>query len=289
VNLEGILRLDTVRKAVIPVAGLGTRLLSVTKEQPKEMLPVFTKDSNRALCLKPLVQLIFEQLYSFGLRNFCFIVGRAKRAIEDHFTPDYQFIKSLNDMGKSGQAVKLESFYRMVETSTIVWVNQPEPKGFGDAVLQARTFIGDEPFLVAAGDTYIISKDFIERMINVFSNRNPLAVLLLQKVSNPRDYGVAVTDGRRVTHVIEKPDKPPSDLAIMPFYIFKPIIFQKLSEVKPGVGGEIQLTDAIERLIEVGEVEAVKLRAGELRLDIGAPETYWMALKKSYEYSIRGI
>ncbi|MEM3449104.1 MAG: sugar phosphate nucleotidyltransferase [Candidatus Bathyarchaeia archaeon] len=274
-----------IRKAVIPVAGLGTRLLSATKEQPKEMLPVFTKDNNKTLCLKPLVQLIFEQLHSFGVRDFCFIVGRGKRAIEDHFTSDYYFIKSLINKGRTSQASQLRAFYRMVETSTIVWVNQPEPRGFGDAVLQAKSFIGNEPFIVAAGDTYIISKNFIERMTEKFFARDPLAVLLLQKVSNPRDYGVAVTDKEKVLHVVEKPEKPLSDLAIMPFYIFKPIIFQKLSDVKPGVGNEIQLTDAIQRLIDVGHVEAELLRDDEVKLDIGTPESYWLALKESYEHS----
>ncbi|MEM3449459.1 MAG: sugar phosphate nucleotidyltransferase, partial [Nitrososphaerota archaeon] len=102
----------------------------------------------------------------------------------------------------------------MVETSTIVWVNQPEPKGFGDAVLQAESFVGDEPFIVAAGDTYIISMNFIERMMDTFFTGDSLAVLLLQKVSNPRDYGVAITDKKKVLRVVEKPEEPPSDLAI---------------------------------------------------------------------------
>jgi len=143
-------------KAIVPAAGLGTRLTPATKEQPKEMLPVFTKAANGQICLKPLVQMIYEHLYDFGLIEFCFIIGRGKRAIEDHFTQDYGYVNMLKDKGKDTSALDLESFYDKLEKSKIVWVNQPEPKGFGDAVLRAKPFVGDEEFLVHAGDTYII-------------------------------------------------------------------------------------------------------------------------------------
>ncbi|MCP8316167.1 MAG: UTP--glucose-1-phosphate uridylyltransferase [archaeon] len=280
-----------IKKVVIPAAGLGTRLLSATKEQPKEMLPVFAKDSNGALCLKPLVQLIFEQLYDFGIRNFCFIVGRGKRAIEDHFTPDYQFIKSLDDKGKNSQASQLESFYKIVDASTIVWVNQPEPKGFGHAVLQAKSFIGDEPFLVHAGDTYIVSEgnDHLNRLIKEHQSKSTDVSLLLQEVHDPRQYGVAevIREGSKliVKRVVEKPEQPKTNLAIMPIYVFNPVIFRALEAIGPGKGGEIQLTDGIQKLIDWRlEVRAIKLRERELRLDIGTPETYWEAQRLSYEY-----
>src|SRR5881296_1686519 len=103
---------------------MGTRLLSATKEQPKEMLPIFARGMRGDLCLKHIVQLIFEQLYSVGFREFCFIVGRGKRAIEDHFTPDRAFVSMLDSKGKDGPAVDLESFYKMIEGSTVSWVNQ---------------------------------------------------------------------------------------------------------------------------------------------------------------------
>src|SRR5208337_4025911 len=106
---------------VVPAAGLGTRLLSATKEQPKEMLPIFARDRQGNTCLKPLVQLVFEQLFEFGLRKFCFVVGRQKRALEDHFTPDKEFVFSLNNKGRGSQADELESFYKQVETSNILW------------------------------------------------------------------------------------------------------------------------------------------------------------------------
>ncbi len=104
---------------MIPAAGLGTRLLSVTKEQQKEMLPVFARAKNGDLCLKPIVQLVFEQLHQVGFREFCFIVGRGKRAIEDHFTPDFSFVSMLDSKGLDGPAGELEAFYEMVDDSTI--------------------------------------------------------------------------------------------------------------------------------------------------------------------------
>jgi len=268
-----------IRKAVITAAGLGTRLLPMSKELPKEMLPIYTKGPNGIL-LKPLLQAVFEQLYDFGIREFCFVVGRGKRAIEDHFTPDWNYIRMMNDKGKKRIASEMSNFYRMIEDSTIIWVNQPEPRGFGHAVLMARPFVRDEPFLVCAGDTYIISEDFLRRMADSDAD----ATVLLQRVEDPRQYGVALVDGNRVLKVVEKPEKLISNLAIMPFYIFNPEIMEILRGLKPGVGGEIQLTDAIQELINRGRrVNAVFLRDDELRLDIGTPESYWEALKLSYE------
>ena len=115
-------------KAVIPAAGMGTRLLSATKEQPKEMLPIFARGTKGDLCLKPIVQLIFEQLYTVGFREFCFIVGRGKRAIEDHFTPDSSFVSKLDSRGLDSATEDLQAFYRMVDDSTLVWINQPAPE-----------------------------------------------------------------------------------------------------------------------------------------------------------------
>lgn len=281
-----------IHKVVIPAAGLGTRLFPATKEQPKEMLPIFFKDNSNSLCVKPLLQLLFEQLYSLGFRNFCFIVGRGKRAIEDHFTPDYEFIKQLNSEGKNKQASNLEAFYDMVKSSTIIWVNQPEPKGFGHAVLMAKPFIGEEPFLVCAGDTYIISKngDHIKRLVEVHLKYKAEATLLLQQLKSLKGYGIAETmkvkdNVFRVKSVIEKPEKPPSNLAIMPIYAFNTRIIKALEETKPGYGGEIQLTDGIQKLIEMGlNVYAVKMRKDEIRLDIGTPETFWEALNLSYKH-----
>jgi len=277
-------------KVVVTAAGLGTRLLPMSKELPKEMLPIFVRGDN-GFALKPLLQALFEQLHHFGFREYCFVVGRGKRSIEDHFTPDWGFVKTLNDEGKSSLVKDLESFYRMIEDSKIVFVNQPEPRGFGHAVLMAKPFIGGSSFMVCAGDTYIVSRDngFLTRMNEAFS-KDVAAILLLQQVQDPRQYGVAVTkQGENnefdIVRVVEKPERPPSKLAIMPFYMFTPEITKVLEDLEPGVGGEIQLTDAVQKLINKGRrVIGVQLEDDELRLDIGTPETYWEAVKASHKH-----
>ena len=278
-------------KAIVPAAGLGTRLLSATKEQPKEMLPIFARRNHNYVCLKPMLQEIFERLFDYGVRDFYFIVGRGKRAIEDHFTPDRDFVRRLNSQGKNNPATDLEKFYKKIEASTIVWVNQPEPRGFGDAVLQAKSLVGDDLFLVHAGDTYIYSKhsgdDIYVRLSQAYAKEETEAALILKEVKNPRHYGVAeVQRGNptRVRRVIEKPKHPPTKLAIMPIYIFGPSIFDAIESTRPGTGGEIQLTDGIQNLIDQGRpVSALKLSREDVRLDIGTPETYWEALEISFK------
>ncbi|MEM4304131.1 MAG: sugar phosphate nucleotidyltransferase [Candidatus Caldarchaeum sp.] len=281
-----------VKKVVITAAGLGTRLLPTTKEMPKEMLPIYVEGYNKSIVLKPLLQALYEQLYDYGFREFCMVVGRGKRAIEDHFTPDWDFVEKMEKVGKASMASELTSFYKMLENSVILWASQPQPRGFGDAVKMARHFVGGDNFLLCAGDTYIISRNnsVLERLVSVGPSDPLGASLLIQQVANPRQYGVVVgerlPDGLiRVSRVVEKPMHPPSDLAIMPFYIFTPNIMGVLDRTPPGVGDELQLTDAIEKLIEEGgEVKAVILRDDEIRLDIGTPETYLHALKTSYSY-----
>ncbi|MEM4560874.1 MAG: sugar phosphate nucleotidyltransferase [Candidatus Caldarchaeum sp.] len=280
------------RKVVITAAGLGTRLLPTTKELPKEMLPIYVKGGNGQPVLKPLLQALYEQLYLYGFREFCLVVGRGKRAIQDHFTPDWDFVEKLERKGKSSTLLDLTKFYRMLEDSVIVWVSQPNPRGFGDAVRMAHHFVGDENFLLCAGDTYIVSanNNFLQRLLAAEPRDSRGAALLVQRVDDPRQYGVVVAERRsdgllRVSRVVEKPSTPPSNLAIMPFYVFTSYIMKALDKTPPGVGGEVQLTDAVELLIEEqGEVFAVSLADDELRLDIGTPETYLHALKSSYQY-----
>ncbi|MEM4238638.1 MAG: sugar phosphate nucleotidyltransferase [Nitrososphaerota archaeon] len=276
-------------KAVLPIAGLGTRMLPATKEQPKEMLPIFAKSEDNSLCLKPMIQLIFEQLYEVGVREFIFVVGRGKRAVEDHFTPDHGYLEIIK-RSKNSLLRELESFYRKVNGSALVWVNQPEPRGFGHAVLICEKTVGDSDFIVHAGDTYVVNgEEVLKAMYKRFEAEELEAVLLLQEVENPRQYGVAeVTQdsrGLRVTRVEEKPAEPRSNLMIVPMYIFRRSIFDALKTVGPGAGGEIQLTDGIQRLIDWGlRGDAIKLNKG-LRLDIGTPQLYWEALQLSFELS----
>ncbi len=282
-----------IRKAIITAAGMGTRLLPMSKELPKEMLPIFLRSKN-GLILKPLLQALFEQLYSLGITQYCFVIGRGKRAIEDHFTPDYGFLDRLAEKGRPGHLEDLTSFYHMVENSTIIWVNQPEPKGFGDAVLKAQSFVSNEDFMVAAADTYIASEngEYFKQLIKAHLTNKADASFLVMEVPDPGNYGVVEASGEgewlRVLSAEEKPARPKSNLAILPFYIFKPKIFPILATLKPGAGGEIQLTDAISTLTRSGgKVYASKLKDDRLRLDIGTPERYWEAVRFSHQLSTR--
>jgi UTP--glucose-1-phosphate uridylyltransferase len=280
-----------IRKVIVPAAGLGTRLFPATKEQPKEMLPIFSAMSNGDLAVKPVMQIVFEQLYDAGQREFCYVVGRGKRGIEDHFTQDSNCIKTLEGLGKSGQAADLVGFYEKLATSTTMWVNQPEPKGFGNAVLMAQPFVQNECCLVHAGDSCIISKDmdYIKKLLDAFERFNADAAFIVLEIENPKQYGIVegveIEPGIiKVSSVVEKPEKPKTNWAIIAIYAFHPVIFESLKATKPGKNGEIQLTDAIQKLIDWGlKVYAVKLDKSYSHLDIGSPERYWEALKLSYK------
>lgn len=277
---------DTIKKVVIPSAGLGTRLLPATKEQPKEMLPIFTRNVDGELRLKPLLQIVFENLYEFGLREFGFITGRGKRSVEDHFTVDSEFIEVLKNGPKFKIAKELNTFYEKVGRSHIVFINQPKALGFGDAVHRAKAFTGAEPFLVHAGDDLIISKkeQYLTNLINVFGKHEASAVFCVEKVKNPRKYGVIT--GHKITNkiylvkkIIEKPSTPPSNIAVVGVYVFSPRIHQAIEETPPDASGEIQLTSAIQTLVDqTHSVYAVEMSSNEKRLDIGTPESYLRAL-----------
>jgi UTP--glucose-1-phosphate uridylyltransferase len=280
-----------IRKVIVPAAGLGTRLFPATKEQPKEMLPIFGKTMQGDLVVKPVVQMVFEQLYDAGLREFCYVVGRGKRGMEDHFTPDAHCINTLEDMGKNGQASDLEAFYEKLETSRIMWVNQSAPKGFGNAVLMAQPFVQNESCLVHAGDSCIISRDmdYIKKLLEAFERLNADAAFLVLEIENPKQYGIVEGDEVepgiiKVKSVVEKPEKPKTNWAIMAMYVFHPIIFKALETTESGRNGEVQLTDAIQKLINWGlKVYGVKLDKSYSHLDIGSPERYWGALELSYQ------
>jgi len=284
-----------IRKVVIPAAGLGTRLFPATKEQPKEMLPIFSMNTNGNILVKPVVQMVFEQVYDAGLREFCYVVGRGKRGIEDHFTPDPNCIRTLEGMGKNGQVTDLEDFYEKLETSTIMWVNQPEPKGFGNAVLMAKPFVQKEHCLVHAGDSFIVSKnmDYIKKLLAAYERFKADAAFIVLEIENPRQYGIIEgnevdTGIFKVKTAVEKPEKPPTNLAIMAMYVFHPVIFKALEATRPGKKGEAQLTDAIQKLVDWGlSVYAVKLDDNYAHLDVGSPERYWDALALSYQHFCR--
>ena len=282
-----------IRKAVIPAAGLGLRLLSATKGQPKEMLPLFVKNHDGETRLKPLLQLVFESLYDAGVREFCFVVGRGKRVVEDFFTPDDSFVKQLRSKNRSTLAHELSCFYEKLRNSVVMFVNQPEPRGFGDAVHRVRTFTNGECFLVHAGDDLIVSKrrNHLARLLNIFKIYDADVAFFVEKVKDPSQYGVikgTEVDSKiyKVDDIVEKPAIPPSNMAIVGIYIFTDKIFGAIEQIKPDENGEIQLTNAIQKLVdEKRKVYSLELMRDERRVDIGTPESYWKALKtvrKSY-------
>lgn len=277
-----------IRKVVIPAAGLGTRLLPATKQQPKEMLPVFAcMHANGQLCLKPLIQLVFEKLYENGFREFCLVVGRGKRSIEDHFTLDNGVIEYLTKNDKLEMARELNQFFEKIRNSTMFFVNQPEPKGFGDAVLQAKTFTGKEAFMVHVGDDLVISRNngYLKRLVQTFETYDADAVFCVEIVEDPRKYGVIQSRKiskklYQVTGMEEKPERPRSNMGIVAIYIFSERIYDGIKKVKPDSAGEIQLTDGIQQLIdEHCNVYAIELDSGERRIDIGTPKSYWLAMR----------
>lgn len=278
-------------KAVIPAAGTGTRLLPTTKEQPKELLPVFSRSVHGNRLVKPILQLIFEQLFDCGIREFYFIGGRNKRMIEDHFSVDYNFIDTLHRQDKSFYADELSNFYDKLSSSHISWLNQPMPKGFGHAVLLAKSLVGDEPFLVHAGDTLILSKtrNYVHDLFKTHNYLHSLSTFLVCSVEEPQRYGVITgrDNGKGVISVesiVEKPPKPESNLAILPIYVFDQSIFSALEKTAPGINNEIQLTDGIGTLLTSykNKVIALRMNKNDLFADVGNPETYWHALEITY-------
>jgi UTP--glucose-1-phosphate uridylyltransferase len=268
-----------VTKVVITAAGKGTRLLPFTKEMPKEMMPIFSNTFANKKVVLPLLQYIYEQLYSMNFRDYCFVVGREKRSIEDHFTPHEAYLKELSGDYKKN----MKKFYEKLEKSHLVWINQNRPLGFGDAVKRAERYVGEEDFIVHAGDVTILSntKHPILRLIET-SKKNPdvKAILLCKEIKDFQRYGVPTVSKISsnlfsVNEVVEKPQKPKSNLGILPLYYFKSDIFSSLKKIKPGKGKEFQLTDAIQNLIDEKEkVLAISLNKNEEEVDVGTVESY---------------
>ena len=266
-----------INKIVIPAGGLGTRLLPITKVMPKEMMPLFLHGKNGAIIVKPLIQIIYEKFFKFGLREYCVIVGKQKRTIKDHFTPNQDFLRNFHKNTRF--RTDLEKFYSMLNESKIFWVNQPNPRGFGDAVKHAGSFVGNDDFLVTAGDTLLPTGDkIIKKMLNSKLQGENDAVILLKKVSNPKRFGVAVIKEEKhkikVINVEEKPKKPKSNLSIVALYRFRPSIIKALNEIKPNKT-ELQLTSGIQKLIDWGgNVSAIILDEKDQVIDIGTADSY---------------
>lgn len=281
-------------KAVILTAGLGTRLLPATKETPKVLLPVFALGKNGKPCIKPVLQLVFEQLHDVGFREFCFVVGRrVRRAVRSHFTLDQDFIRYLKELDKADQANELQQFYQKINNSNIVFKNQPKPRGTGDAVRRVKDFTGKEPFLLHMGDDLVLSREensHLKRLIRVFKDRRADVAFLAARVKDPTIYGVIagkeiVKGLHQVQTIVYKPKAPPSNISDVTAYILNPNIYPEIRKVKPiKESGEVSLIPAIQSLINRGgKVYAVELRNEEKRIDIGNAKLYWEALDATYK------
>lgn len=275
-------------KAVILAAGLGSRLIPYSKEMPKEMLPILVVENGKPV-LKPILQAVFEQLYEAGVREFCFVVGRGKRTVEDHFTPDWDYVEFLRGKGKLVEAVLLERFYRRIEDSSIVWVNQPLPRGTGDAVMQARRFAGNGYFFVAAGDNIFLGDNVAQKLLELHRKLDS-AVIAAKRLPDARKYGVLVGHNLservlKLEAIIEKPEKPPTNLVNTSLYLLPPDIFDTLGECELSPRGELEITDAIQKLIQRG-IDIYAYDVGDTHwVDVGTPETYLEALLLSLKVS----
>jgi len=269
-------------KCVLTVAGMGTRLLPLTKELPKEMLPIYSRTRSDELVLKPILQVIFESLYDYKIRDFCFVVGKTKHAVESHFTPDPDLINFLKKEKKKKLFVMLKDYFSKLEQSNIVFTYQPKPIGFGDAIEKGKKFVGNDFFLLHAGDDIVISKnnDHLKRLETSFVKYNAEIACLIEEVEDPRNYGVVsgniLEKGILNVKVMqEKPKKPKSKYAIVAIYLFKPSIFEYLKQAKNQSESEKQLAEAFNIALKKGKrVIGVILKKNEHRIDIGTPETY---------------
>ncbi len=263
--------------AVVPVAGLGTRLLPATKSQPKEMLPVGKK---------PVVQYVVEELTNMGMKRVLFITGPGKTSIENHFDLNDELIQVLRESGK--EELLEELAYERAPLQYF-YTRQRQLLGLGHAILCAKPFVGKEPFVVALGDSIIgmnAQSDIVKRMMKCFTEKNAAAVIAFEKVplSEVHRYGIAKpkkdNDVFEIEDLIEKPSRSeaPSNLAIAARYVFSPAIFEAIQNTKQGKGNEIQITDAIRLLIKDGrKVFGVKLQDHERRYDIGNFQAYFRA------------
>ena len=269
-------------KCVLTVAGMGTRLLPLTKELPKEMLPIYSRTKTDELVLKPILQVIFESLYDYKIRDFCFVVGRTKHAVESHFTPDPDLLNFLKKEKKKKLFLMLKDYFSKLEQSNIVFTYQPKPIGFGDAIEKGKKFVGNDFFLLHAGDDIVISKnnDHLKRLETSFVKYNAEIACLIEEVEDPRKYGVVsgniLEKGILNVKVMqEKPKKPKSKYAIVAIYLFKPSIFEYLEQAKNQSESEKQLAEAFNIALKKGKrVIGVILKKNEHRIDIGTPETY---------------
>lgn len=270
---------QSIHKAIVPAAGLGTRLLPATKSQPKEMLPVGRK---------PVVQYVVEELQAAGLNQILIITGRRKRAIEDHFDPDPMLLSVLEQAGNEAMLSELSYIQR---NSRFFYTRQSSPKGLGHAVALGADFVDSDDCVVALGDSLIAGEDpaaAFRTMMQAHHNLKAAAVVAVEQVppDEAHRYGIVSIQGAEpppgepvaMTDIVEKPPRgtAPSTMAVAARYVFSPAIFEALARTPSDRQGEIQLTDAIKLMIQMGQpVFAWLLRPDQRRYDVGNFESYF--------------
>jgi len=272
----------TIKKCLFPAAGYGTRFLPATKAIPKEMLPILTK---------PLLQYGVEEAREAGISTMAIVTGRGKRAIEDHFDRSYELEHQIDGTSKE---ILMKEIRDIVKNCTISYTRQVEMKGLGHAILTGQTLIGDEPFAVVLADDLCDNNDgasVLTQMVKLYE-KYECSIVAVEEVplKDTNKYGVVagefIEEGvMRVTHMVEKPEPAdaPSNLAIIGRYILTPDIFDIIKEVKPGKGGEIQITDALLEQAKQGRVIAYKFDGK--RFDCGSVDGFVAATNYFYAKS----
>jgi UTP--glucose-1-phosphate uridylyltransferase len=262
-----------IRKAVFPVAGLGTRFIPATKAMAKEMLPVVDK---------PIIQYAVEEAFDAGIEQIIFVTGRGKKALEDHFDRCFEIELSLKNKGKEDLLKQIQEL--VPKTGTIIYTRQNEPLGLGHAIWCARDIVGDEPFAVLLADDLIqTDKPVLAEMVKKFDRfRASIAAVMEVEKDQTDKYGILDAsqledDIVKINDMIEKPapEEAPSNLAIIGRYILTPNIFKHLGKKKTGAGGEIQLTDAMKTLLKEQPIFGYKFKGK--RFDCGDKAGFQMA------------
>ena len=268
-----------IRKAVIPAAGFGTRFLPATKSQPKEMLPIVDT---------PVIQYVIEEAVAAGITDILMVIGKGKRAIEEHFDRSFQLEEQLRSKGRLEELERIKAISEMADIH-FVW--QKEMKGLGDAIYCGRFHVNDEPFAVLLGDTVMDSaRPAIGQLTEVYE-RYGESVVLLEEVARERVSRYGVIDGKEiedglflVRDFVEKPpvEEAPSNLVIASRYVFTPEIFEYIEKTGPGKGGEIQITDAMRQMVRDHAMYGRRLEGR--RCDIGSKEGF---VKTNLEFALK--
>ena len=268
-----------IKKAVIPAAGFGTRFLPATKSQPKEMLPIVDT---------PVIQYVVEEAVAAGITDILMIIGRGKRALEEHFDRSFQLEEQLRRKGKTKE---LELLKRISDLADIHFVWQKELKGLGDAVYCARHHVNDEPFVVLLGDTVVDAQvPAAQQLLQVYERYHE-SVVLLEEVESSLVSRYGVIAGKEIEpdlYLVEdfvekpRPEEAPSNLVIAGRYILTPEIFDYLRQTEPGKGGEIQLTDAMRMMVRNRAMYGWKLKGK--RCDIGNPQGF---VRTNLEFALK--